>query len=196
MGSSYSIRLFLAAMTCAALLLPAAAPTAGAQSARGQERGWRLGQDRNDYERGYRAGLREGEQDARRGRAYDVQRDPRFGARDDFRRGFAEGYRAGFERARVRGDARVFGNGREAARRAGGYQEPASARGYSDGYARGLSDGRDHDRYDPVGERDYRDGDNGYSGAYGSKDAYKNNYRAGFRQGYEEGYRDGTSYRR
>ena len=77
-----------------------------------------------------------------------------------------------------------------------GYQEPAYARGYSDGFSRGLSDGRDRDRYDPVGTRDYRDADNGYFGGYGSRDAYRNNYRAGFRQGYEEGYRDGARYRR
>jgi hypothetical protein len=84
-------------------------------------------------------------------------------------------------------------DGRRAPR---GYQEPAYARGYSDGFARGLSDGRDRDRYDPVASRDYRDGDNGYFGGYGSRDAYRNNYRAGFRQGYEEGYRDGARYRR
>jgi hypothetical protein len=77
-----------------------------------------------------------------------------------------------------------------------GYQEPAYARGFSDGYERGLNDGRDRDRYDPVGERDYRDGDNGYFRDYGSRDAYRNNYRAGFRQGYEDGYRDGQRYRR
>jgi hypothetical protein len=73
-----------------------------------------------------------------------------------------------------------------------GYQEQAFARGYSDGFRRGHDDGRDRDRYDPVRERDYRNGDQGYSRSYGSRDAYRNNYRAGFRQGYEEGYRDGN----
>jgi hypothetical protein len=77
-----------------------------------------------------------------------------------------------------------------------GHQEPAYARGFSDGYERGLRDGNDRDRYDPVGERDYRDADNGYFRDYGSRDAYRNNYRAGFRQGYEDGYRDGQRYRR
>lgn len=71
-------------------------------------------------------------------------------------------------------------------------EEPAYARGYADGYERGLTDGRSRDRYDPVGSREYRDGDNGYRGDYGSREAYRNNYRAGFRQGYEDGYRDGT----
>ena len=78
---------------------------------------------------------------------------------------------------------------RQAPRR---HQEPAYARGYADGHARGLNDGRNNDRYDPVGSREYRNGDEGYHAGYGSRDAYRTNYRAGFRQGYEDGYRDGT----
>lgn len=73
-----------------------------------------------------------------------------------------------------------------------GYQEPAFARGYDDGYARGATDGRGRNRYDPVKDKDYRTGDVGYAATYGSRDAYRNNYRAGFRQGYEDGYRDST----
>jgi hypothetical protein len=75
-------------------------------------------------------------------------------------------------------------------------QEPATARGYADGYRRGLEDGRDRDRYDPVGHGDYRSGDPGYSRSYGSRDSYRVNYRAGFRQGYEDGYRDAARGRR
>jgi flagellar biosynthesis/type III secretory pathway protein FliH len=77
----------------------------------------------------------------------------------------------------------------------GSLQEPALARGYADGFARGVTDGRDGGRYDPVGHREYRDADQGYNASYGSREAYKNNYRTGFRQGYEEGYRDGTGKR-
>jgi hypothetical protein len=95
-----------------------------------------------------------------------------------------------------RWDARVSPvQGRRDDRRPGGlrgYQEQAFARGYSDGFRRGQDDGHDRDRYDPVRQRDYREGDQGYSRSYGSKDAYRNNYRAGFRQGYEDGYRDGN----
>jgi len=80
--------------------------------------------------------------------------------------------------------------------RRGAYQEPAFARGYDDGYMRGVDDSRDRDRYDPVGHRDYRSGEQGYSRDYGSRDAYRNNYRAGFRQGYDEGYREGARGRR
>jgi hypothetical protein len=80
--------------------------------------------------------------------------------------------------------------------RRGKFQEPAFARGYDDGYMRGRDDSKDHDRYDPVGDRDYRRGDLGYERDYGSRDAYKNNYRAGFRQGYDEGYKDATRGKR
>jgi hypothetical protein len=73
-----------------------------------------------------------------------------------------------------------------------GYQEPAFERGYTDGYAKGIADGRDRDGYDPVRHKDYRQADQGYFASYGSRDAYRNNYRAGFRQGYEEGYRRTT----
>ena len=74
-----------------------------------------------------------------------------------------------------------------------GFQEPAFARGYADGYQRGLTDGKARQRYDPADSAEYRNADQGYANAYGSRDAYRNNYRAGFRQGYEEGYREATS---
>jgi hypothetical protein len=76
-------------------------------------------------------------------------------------------------------------------RRGAADQEPAFARGRADGYARGLADSRSRDRYDPVGHRDYRAADQGYSRGYGSRDVYRDNYRAGFRRGYDEGYRAG-----
>jgi hypothetical protein len=72
------------------------------------------------------------------------------------------------------------------------FEEPAYARGYADGHARGLADGKNDARYDPVGSRDYRNGDRGFQESYGSRDAHRNNYRAGFRQGYEDGYREAT----
>jgi|CXWL01.1.fsa_nt_gi hypothetical protein len=80
--------------------------------------------------------------------------------------------------------------------RRGPSQEPASARGYADGYRHGLDDGRDRDRYDPVGHGNYKAGDPGYYREYGPRESYRNNYRAGFRQGYENGYRDGSRGRR
>ena len=94
-------------------------------------------------------------------------------------------------RGQHRGWYEVPGRGR-----AGRIQDPASASGYDAGYEKGLADGRDGHRYDPVRHRDYRDGERGYRGEYGSRDAYRINFRAGFRQGYEDGYRDGARYRR
>ena len=167
-------------------------------------------QNREQYYRGYQDGLREGEQDARRNRPYSsVSSNNGRRANDvDFRNGFADGYRDGYYQVRgnSRNDDRVPGgvsfpredrrDGGVVRRGSGGYQEPAFARGYSDGFEDGAKDGKDRNRYDPVGEKDYRSADKGYYGSYGSKDAYKNNYRAGFRQGYEEGYRQGNSGRR
>ena len=70
------------------------------------------------------------------------------------------------------------------------FEEPAFARGYEAGKARGRANAKDGERYDPVASREYRDGDQGYTASYGSRDAYRSNYRAGFRQGYEDGYRN------
>jgi hypothetical protein len=93
--------------------------------------------------------------------------------------------------------SKVEGSNREASRLslqgrviAKKFEEPAFARGYEAGKARGLADAKDGERYDPVASREYRDGDRGYIASYGSRDAYKSNYRAGFRQGYEDGYRN------
>jgi hypothetical protein len=203
----------------AALAIAAAATAVAAQSVTTfgifeVQNGRGRGLARDGYDRGYREGLRQGEFDARRGLALDFQRDPifrdgtrgyerRFGNRDlyrdDFRRGYRDGYRSSYTRLRRapappyldRNAPGVFGP----QQRSGGYQEPAYARGYSDGYRQGMDDGRDRDRYDPVGQRAYRDADQGYYGSYGSRDAYRNNYRSGYREGYEEGYRQGNGRR-
>lgn len=207
-------RLIMATVAAALLSAPAVADAQRARQRWPDANVSRQGSFSQDaYDRGYRQGLREGEQDARRGRDFDLygnsdyrdgdrgynQRDGnRDRYRSSYRSGFESGYRTGFDNARVvrtgqnsRRNSRVF-----SPRGARGYQEPAYARGYSDGFEKGLDDGRDRDRYDPVRHGDYREADQGYSGTYGSKDAYKNNYRAGFRQGYDDGYRDGTRNRR
>lgn len=196
MGARHWKTLLLVVSACVAL-----ATAAGAQGFGGRA-----------FERGYREGVQQGQQDARGGSAYRVEinrvyRDGdagyngRDGSRDsyrnEFRRGFTTGYRDGYERVRGRINDRGRGddNGwRRDGRWGGGgrgYQEPAFARGYSDGWEKGVDDGRDRDRYDPARHGDYKSADNGYERDYGSKDAYKNNYRTGFRQGYEDGYRDG-----
>lgn len=196
-----------------ALVLSVPAPPATADPAQwwpGPQtvnRDWQNTAGREGYERGYREGIRQGEQDARGTREFGFERDRiyrdgnrgydrKYGSRnayrDQFRRGFEDGYRAGFggRRGGTRGPferSDRVGGGRPPA----GYQDPAFARGYSDGFEKGLEDARDRDRYDAVRHADYRSADNGYRGGYGSKDAYKNNYRTGFRQGYEQGYEQG-----
>ena len=194
MGARYWKSLLVAASACLALAAPASAQGFGGAA----------------YDRGYREGVQQGERDARDHHAYGIESnriyrdgdrgyERRDGSRDsyrnEFRRGFSSGYRDGYDRLRVNtrngqwGRDVQWGQGPRDRR---GYQEPAFARGYSDGWQQGVDDGRDRDRYDPVRHGDYKDGDNGYERGYGSKDAYKNNYRSGFRQGYEEGYRSGT----
>ena len=184
MSARNGSRWLLAATACALLVAPVAA------------------QNNRAFDRGYREGIEQGADDARRGRRFEIEQsnvyrngDRGYNGRDgnrewyrnDFRRGYASGYRSGYYNVRGdvvqdRRDDRRPGRGR-------GYQEPAFARGYSDGWEKGLDDGRDRDRYDPARHGDYRSADDGYQRSYGSKDAYRNNYRSGFRQGYEDGYR-------
>ena len=162
------------------------------------------------YGRGYREGVQLGEQDGRQGREPQWERSSiyrdadrgyqdRYGSRDsyrdEFRRGFASGYRSGFDKYRAVGINDQRRDNRRDPRVLRGYQDPAFARGYADGWDHGSDDRHDRDRYDPVRHGDYKSGDDGYSRTYGSKDAYKNNYRSGFRQGYDAGYRNGERYR-
>ena len=155
---------------------------------------------RSAYDRGYLQGSHEGELDARRGAPQDFSRGSlsrndrgaadrsrdRDALRAEFNRGYVDGYRSAYARVRTAGEQR-------SRRGAWDNQEPAYARGYSDGFRDGLDDKGDRRRYDPVGHAAYRDGDQGYYRQYGSRDAYRNNYRAGFRTGYEDGYRGNVS---
>ena len=187
-------------LLAAVILSLTAAPLADAGQfgrARGRDidRG-RQNTNRSAYDQGYRDGHRQGETDARSGRAFGRGVPA---SRSDYGVGFADGYRAGFDRQhalapyRGRSDNRVLNQQRALPR---SYREPAFAAGFDSGYEKGLEDGRDGDRYDPVRHRDYRDGERGYRDSYGSRDAYKTNFRTGFRQGYEDGYRAGTRNRR
>lgn len=188
--------LLLAALTCAALVVPS---HAAGQAGRGRGQATRnQNADVNTYDHGYRDGLQRGELDARSRRPFDT---PSFsGSRNDYRVGFADGYRTGYDRQHVRAPYQSRNDGRIQQQQQRvvprGYQEPAFATGFDSGYEKGIEDGRDGDRYDPVRHKDYRDAERGYRGAYGSRDAYRTNFRTGFRQGYEDGYRVGTRNRR
>jgi hypothetical protein len=171
--------------------------------------------DRAFYSRGFREGRDAGADDARRGRAYDLRRhgeyrDNRRGDdrgdlrayRDGFEAGYDEGYRA-FARGGYGGDQRrtyppappyprqqepAYGGSAR-----GRFTSPAAQNGYRDGLEEGQRAARSGDRFDPVREKRYRDGDHDYDRRYGSRDEYKREYRAAFQQGYEAGFR---GYRR
>ena len=176
------------------------------------------------YREGYTRGVRAGQEDRRRNQSfaftdesdfrngsagYRPQYGDRLRYRDEFRRGFAEGYRVGYQRpddsaGRARRGAPPWATGRGSTPWANGrgsvpygrgaQYDLAIATGYNDGYERGLDDGRDRRRNDPVGEGRYRDGDHGYKREYGPREVYKIRYREGFLQGYTRGYEDGRRY--
>jgi len=85
-----------------------------------------------------------------------------------------------------------YGN-RSQNRSSGGYRVERQVfdQGYQDGYRQGREDARAGDRFDPRGQREYRNADNG---RYRSGEA-RRVYRQGFEQGYEEGYRDARGRR-
>jgi len=161
--------------------------------------------DRAYYDRGFREGRNAGADDARRGRRYDLQRhneyrDNRRG--DDrgdliaFRRGFQAGYDEAY-RMYARGgyDPRpgvpVPPAGRPVPRDddRGRVSSAARENGYRDGLEAGAQASRSRERFDPVREKRYREGDHDYDRRFGSLDEYKREYRDAFKQGYDVGYR-------
>jgi hypothetical protein len=163
-------RLVVAALACSTLAIPAGAAPQWPGDRRGVER--QRG-SAEAYQRGYNEGVRNGRDDGRRRRSFNVQSHPEYRSadagydrndgrrgsyQDEFRRGFTEGYRVGYGR-----DGRV---------NPAGSRDPGRARGYSDGFRHGMEDRNRNRRFDPEGERDYRNADQGYSGVYGSRERY------------------------
>jgi hypothetical protein len=195
-----------AAVAGSTLALPAGA---AAQFRDRDDRGWNDRAGGEAFQRGFRDGERLGEEDARRGRAFNVQThreyreadagyDRNDGSRDryrdEFRRGFTEGYRNGYRDDRW--DRRDGRNGRDD-RWNGGIRNPGQARGFSDGYRKGVQDRRDNRRFDPNRFKEVRQGTApGYNGDFGSRERYTFAYRVGFRDGYEDGFRSGGYARR
>jgi len=187
-----------AAVAGSTLALPA---HASAQYRDRNDGGWNNRVGGEAYQRGFREGERLGGDDARRGRAFNVQThreyreadagyDRNDGSRDlyrdDFRRGFTEGYRNGYRDDR---------NGRDD-RWNGGIRNPGQARGFSDGYRKGVDDRRNNRRFDPDRFKEVRQGTApGYNGDFGSRERYTFSYRDGFRDGYQDGFRTGYATR-
>jgi len=196
-------RLVIAAVACSTLALPA---SAAAQWGRDRNGGWQ--DDRGSsvrggeaYQRGFREGERLGDEDQRRNRAFNVQThreyreadngyDRNDGSReryrDEYRRGFTEGYRIGFRDDRWDRTDRS-NNG---AWNRGNYRDPGQARGFSDGYKKGVDDRQDNHRFEPGRFNELRKGTApGYDDDFGSRERYTASYRDGFRLGYEDGFR-------
>ena len=66
----------------------------------------------------------------------------------------------------------------------------AAHNGFTDGYDAGRRDASRGDRFDPVRDRRYREGDHDYNSRDGSRPEYKREYREAFQRGYERGYRE------
>lgn len=181
------------------------------------------GDQRGAYDNGYREGLEAGRRDSRDRRdggphRHDAYRradrgySSWYGNRDDYRDAFRRGFEAGYHTA-YRGGG--YGYGVPPAAPYGGYGPPPARgdsygygsgygygpgrgigfeNGFNDGYREGLDASRKGRRYDPVGEKRYREGDHGYKGRYGSRDYYKRDYREGFRAGYDRAFREARGY--
>lgn len=203
-------RLVIAAVACSTLALPASA------AAQWRDNGGynsRVGSEA--YNRGFSDGERLGADDARRGRAFNVQNhreyreaDAGYGRndgsrdvyRDEFRRGFNEGYRLGYRDDRNgRYGTDRYGNdryGRNDTYRAGNYRNAGDARGFSDGYRKGVEDRRNNHRFEPTRFKEVRQGTApGYDNDFGSRERYTESYRDGFRRGYEDGFRSAYARR-
>ena len=172
--------------------------------------GGRSGRDleRRGYDTGYREGLNEGQNDARRGRDFSYTRHDEYrdadqgyrrseGDREFYRRSYRQGFQTGYTEAYNRYARGGYGRDQRGSypnaypnypQTRGGYVSPARQNGYRDGVEAGRNDARSRDRFDPVRAKRYRDGDHDYDNRYGSRDDYKREYRAAFEQGYREGY--------
>jgi hypothetical protein len=152
--------------------------------------------DQRAYPRGYDEGRSAGANDARRDRQFDYTRHSDYrdadagyrghGDRNAYRTLFREGFVAGYNDS-YRRYARTSTNW-EPVYPAGRYVSPAAQAGYQDGFDAGRDDARSRDRYDPIRDSRYREGDRGYDRKYGARETYKREYRAAFEQGYERGY--------
>lgn len=163
-------------------------------------------------EKGYQEGLHHGDEAARRGRPFDLNREKDYrngdegykrdyGSREEYREAYRSGFAQGYRESYDRYGYRVQGGTYYAAPRApayggtygsvGVYGQAASfafRTGENDGYRRGVDDAR-HGRYPDVDRQGwYRSGDHGYNGRYGSRDAYRVEYRRGFDEGYRRAF--------
>src|SRR5262245_31818442 len=84
--------------------------------------------------------------------------------------------------------------------RGGGYGRDIERRAYDNGYRDGVRagerDARSGRSFSYNRHDDWRDGDDGYSRAYGDRDWYRRSFRSGFESGYSESYNRYGNYGR
>src|SRR5947209_162988 len=184
---------YLPALVLSAGVL-AAAPACASYDYYGYQRG-SIARDveRRAYDSGYREGIKKGDEDSRRGRAFSFQRHDDWRDADDgyhrdygdrefyrrvYRRGFETGYSEAFNRSN-RGygyGAPRGGYGYPAPAPGygypsnGAYSSPAEQIGYRDGYEVGRNDARDRESFDPVQSVRYRSADHDDERRYRSSD--------------------------
>ena len=172
------------------------------------DNGYRRGADSG--QRDARSGRAANYRDDRTYKDADWGYDQRLGSRGQYRQVFRDGYEAGYRESYSRSARGGYGYPRDDRREPGygyprgypggasprgypggeyGYGDPAREYGYREGFEKGAEDARDNDRYDPLRQKWYREGDRHYNSRYGSREQYMAAYREAFRRGYEEGYR-------
>jgi hypothetical protein len=205
------------------LLLSAGALTAASACASSgyypsQRSGYRYDIERRAYDYGYREGVKQGDEDGRRGRSFSFERHDdwrdaddgysrSYGDREFYRRNYRRGFETGYTETfnRYRGGYGGYGRSRDGyGYPSGGYRYPSAGNGYPsgayssaaaqvgyrDGFEAGRDDARDRNSFDPIRSKRYRSGDHEYDSRYGSKDEYKRVYRDAFQRGYDQGYRE------
>ncbi len=158
----------------------------------------RYSQERNERNRFYQQGLRDGRGDREHHRDWRI-RDRHWDDRGD-RDAYVAGYRAGFGNGGwgYRGDRDRDGDHDgdnrggwwDYGRNGGGYANMRQAYdfGYQDGLRDGQNDRRTGHSFRPTQGDNYKHGDRGYNVAFGDKQAYKDEYRRGYGPGYQRGY--------
>ncbi len=64
----------------------------------------------------------------------------------------------------------------------------AYSHGYENGFDHGKDDGEDRDGFNFWHDKEYRNGDKGYKGHYGSRGRYQHSFRSGYEAGYRRAY--------
>jgi hypothetical protein len=195
------MKLLRVMLVSAALVLSTAAT---AQVWLGQYQDRDYDRDRMQNSAAFQQGMREGMDDARRGRQA-VTRPDRWG-NDWDRRAYQTGYLQGYNNVRQNGgyygrdrdrdwdrdrgyaNGGYYGNNGYYNNGYGNGMQVAQRFGYQDGLRDGANDRQTGHSFRPTQDDSFRSATNGYQGVFGSRDQYKQWYRQAYEQGYQQGY--------